>query len=89
MKVDYCQVWWYDWSGELGGLETEMTYYGARAAVGDFGTFGVLVMGWCVLSLLFTLGLALALLAAVGWVLWQVYKGFAGLYKQWRGHAGA
>lgn len=81
MKIDTSQPLWEDWAR---GLETEMSYYGARAAVGDFGSFGVLIMVWCALSLLFTLALALAAVFAVGWVIWKIVQGFVDL---WRSHA--
>ena len=62
-----------------------MSYYGARAAVGDFASFGFIMMILCGISLLFTLGVAIAFVWAAVWILGQIGQPFYRMYAKHRG----
>jgi hypothetical protein len=62
-----------------------MSYYGTRAAVGDFASFGFIVMILCGISLLFTLGVAIAFVWGAIWILGQIGQPFYRAYCKHKG----
>lgn len=56
-----------------------MSYYGTRAAVGDFGSFGVLALAYC----FFCLGLVLLVMVTAASALWWVAKKLVQVVASW------